>query len=168
MKRGAPLQPGKGLQRRVPLPRPVPPAPTDPPAPSSRKPRRRTGATADVLAVVDARDGRLCVRCGQPATDRDHVQGRGAGGTRGDASDRINGAAWLRTLCGSGGASGCHGWKEANRDAAERDGYRIARNGPPRDASLVPCLTRHGWVLFTDGGTVVATSAPPEGDARNA
>jgi hypothetical protein len=126
------------------------------------KPRQpRTGPTEHVQGIVRDRDGGLCVRCGAPATDLDHVMGRGMGGAHGDRARVINGPAWLRTLCGRGNTSGCHGWKESNAGGEpERLGYRIRRNALFMDASKVPCLTRWGWVLFTNEGKVLGCQAP--------
>jgi len=135
------------------------------------KPRTRarsTGPTPAVRAVVNARDGGLCVRCGAPASDLDHRQGRGAGGTSGEAGERINQPSALLTMCGRGNTSGCHGWKEGSRDEPERLGYRLPRNGIQRDPERVPVLTRRGWALFLNDGTRVPCPAPPDGDARNA
>ncbi len=169
----APEQREQPTRTRAPLPR-TPMKRAQPPAARTEdgartRPRptpRRTGASEAVRELVRARDGGLCVRCGAPAADLDHRQGRGAGGTKGAASERINGAAWLTTLCGTGGSSGCHMWKEQRREEAERDGYRIARNGPERDAARTPIRTRAGWVLHTDDGRRVRCAAPPHDDAR--
>lgn len=138
-------------------------------AQSARKPARHTGTTPEVRARVHDRDRGLCVRCGQPATDQDHRYGRGAGGTKGEKSEQINQPAWILTLCGSGNASGCHGWKESNPgDEAARQGYKIKRNGRAFDAERLPVLTRFGWVRFDNLGRIHRVPAPPDGDARNA
>lgn len=190
LKPGKGLSPGKPLQRKTPLasgdqlksqpiprktamPRATPPVdrartPAPPRAQRPRTPARRTGATPEVRQLVHARDGGLCVRCGAPASDLDHRRGRGMGGTKGEDSARINGPAWLLTLCGSGNTSGCHGRKEANRHDAEREGYRIPRNAQGVDAERVPVLTRAGWVLFDNAGGWRRAPEPVDGDARNA
>lgn len=174
-----------GLQRRTPLLRgdspelartPMPRRKT-PPARSAPDPARKplptrragvpsTNPTPAQHAVVDARDGHRCVRCGGPATDHDHRSGRGAGGRHGADRTAINGPQWLLTLCGHGNTSGCHAWKETNRVDAERDGFRIPRNGLPRDPELVPVHTAWGWRRYTAAGSWVPCPPPPEGDAR--
>jgi hypothetical protein len=180
LKQGKGLSPGKPLKRTAPIASGAPKKPTQRAplartsstpkrAPFARKPPRHTGTTADVRMIVHARDGGLCVRCGQPASDQDHRYGRGAGGTKGEKSEQINQPAWILTLCGSGNTSGCHGWKEANLgDEAARLGYKIKRNGRAFDAEELPVLTRFGWVLFDNEGGITATPKPPYGDARNA
>jgi len=97
-----------------------------------------------------------------------HRSGRGAGGRKGAELARINTTAWLLTLCGLGGAGeGCHRDVEQDRQAGERAGYRIARNGPRVEAEVVPVLTaRYGWALASADGRWVRCDAPLEGDAR--
>lgn len=172
---GSPLQRTKPLQARRAdtAPRTAPARTTQRAAartPRPRPTRRHTGPSIDTRALVDARDGGRCVRCGEPARDRDHRRGRGAGGTKGETSDTINGAAWLLTLCGAGNTdpASCHGWKEQNRAAAEREGYRIPRNGAFVDAELVPVLTKSGWARFLNDGTRIRVAAPLNDDAREA
>ena len=90
------------------------------------------------------------------------------GGTKGEDSDRINGAAWLLTLCGHGNTSGCHAWKEGDEGGEPtRLGYKIPRNGLDFDAERLPVFTRAGWVLFDNLGGFARVPAPPDGDARN-
>lgn len=167
------LSQGKPLARKAPMPRASSAAPARASAmpkraQTARKPARYTGTSSGTRALVDARDGGLCVRCGAPASDHDHRKGRGMGGTKGEKSDRINGPAWILTLCGSGNTSGCHGWKESNPDdEAARLGYKIARNGVDYDAEQMPVKTRHGWALFTNDGKRRPVPEPPGMDARN-
>jgi hypothetical protein len=171
--RGSGLSPGKPIARTTPMPRATPApdrARTAMPkrAQKARTPARKTGTTPEVRAIVHDRDKGLCVRCGQPATDQDHRKGRGAGGTKGEESTRINQPAWILTLCGHGNTSGCHGWKESNPDdEAARLGYKIPRNGVNYDAELVPVFTRFGWVRFDNQGKVHPVPDPPGMDARN-
>lgn len=172
MKRGTAQLARTPMTRKAGMPRAVPPVPSARPrAQRARKTTKvtRTGPTPAVRALVTARDHGLCVRCGQPATNQDHRRGRGAGGTKGDLLELINEPAWLITLCGQGNTSGCHGWKENNRHDAEREGYRLPRNGIHRDAEQVPVLTRTGWRLFlNDGKAPQRVPGPLDGDARNA
>lgn len=103
-----------------------------------------------VRAVVLARDGHRCARCGTsclnvPASVH-HRRARGMGGTR-DArsSDPRN----LVLLCGTG-TTGCHGWIESHRSAALDTGCLIRSY----DELSRPLITRYGTriVLTADGG----------------
>jgi hypothetical protein len=118
----------------------------------------------ETKALVDRRDGGLCVRCGAPANNRDHRRTRGSGGT---TVEGINLPSNLLTLCGMGNTSGCHQWKDDARADALRDGYALPLNGVQLDAELVPVKTRHGWFLYLNDGTRTPCPEPPEGDARN-
>lgn len=137
-------------------------------APRPRPARRHTGPSTETKALVDTRDGGSCVRCGAPASNRDHRRTRGSGGSHGDVSDTINGAAWLLTVCGMGNTSGCHQWKDEHRADALRDGYALPLNGALVDAELVPVLTKRGWARFLNDGSRVPCPPPPDNDARNA
>jgi hypothetical protein len=151
----------KPLETRAPLAQDARP-------PHPRKRARNTGPSTETRAVVRKRDGNRCVRCGAPARDQDHRQGRGAGGTSGEAHQRINRPSALLTLCGNGNTSGCHRWKETMRVEAELDGYRLPRNGIQYDPETVPVRVGAQWFLFLNTGKRVPTVRPPDGDARNA
>ena len=177
MKRGSgpsrrtPMRSGTGLQRSTPKPTaraPIARAPRAPRAASRSSARSDTGPSQDTRALVNARDGGRCVRCGAPASDLDHRRTRGAGGTHGDASAAINRPSNLITLCGAGNTSGCHRWKDDERETARRHGYSLRLNGVTFDASTVPVLTARGWALFLDDGRRVPCLAPPDDDATNA
>lgn len=58
-----------------------------------------------------------CVRCGRLAESVDHKLPRSRGGTH----DLFN----LQAMCGDG-VRGCHGWKEANPQAAVESGFGVA------------------------------------------
>lgn len=134
----------------------------------ARKPApRQTGPSQQTRWQCQHRDAGLCVRCGQPASDLDHRSGRGMGGRSATVSARINGPAWLLHLCGAGNTSGCHGWKETEREQAERDGFRLPRNRTGEiDAAAVPVRTVNGWARYLDDGTRVSVPAPTDDDAR--
>lgn len=165
------LDPGKGfVAPRKPLQ--ARPEPLRGAAPSPRKalPRkaaarafrpalRSTGPVLVIRALCTARDAGLCVRCGSPATNLHHREGRGMGGRQGADRERVNGPAWLLWLCGMGNTSGCHGWVDQDRATAEAQGY-VLRRGHALDAEQVPVLTARGWERFADDGTRTACESP--------
>jgi len=55
-------------------------------------------------------------------------------------------------LCGSG-TTGCHGWVERNRTAAEAEGWLVPRRDPRRPAD-VPVCRRGRLELLADDGQV--------------
>lgn len=163
LSRGAGLARGKPLERGKPLARGTSSlargGPLKRAAAAVAKPARKTGATGDVRALVIARDMATCQRCGAPGTNLQHREGRGMGGRGKADAARTNGPAWLVTVCGFGNASGCHAALDANRAAAEADGFVIPRNAAVVDAEQVPILTYRGWRYLTaDGRSVRATS----------
>lgn len=126
--------------------------------------------------VVVREDGR-CFRCGRqvaiyegetyhdlPVVKRvaefsiHHRKPRGMGGSN---SMDINIFPNLIVLCGTG-TTGCHGWVEANREQAYKDGLLIHSGiGNP---ILTPAFSeyRKSWIDLTTGKYIVAT--PPEID----
>lgn len=161
---------GKGLERgSKPLKR-TPMAPSAPslartpmarnPPKSPPKPPRKTGASADVRAQAIDRDRATCQRCGRPGSNLQHREGRGSGGRGKADAARTNAVEWLVVLCGSGNTSGCHQAVDNDREAAERDGFVIRRNGPEVDASTVPVRTYQGWRLFTKAGKAEPCDTP--------
>ena len=147
----------KPLARSAPKPRAA--ARDRAPRAKTKSAPRDTGPTRAMREAVKVRDGGRCVRCGDPAGSIHHRKPRGMGGTHGAESDRINGPAWLLSLCGSG-VTGCHGWVEGNRTRAEELGYLILRNGPEVDAATVPVRVRAGWRLFGDDLSVTRCDPP--------
>lgn len=130
------------MNRRVPLSRRTPLAPGRPLARHSlkaaekpRKPARDTGPSRKVRALVLARDGYACVRCGKgcgPGIAEYSLQHRKARGVGGD-----NSLPNLILLCGSA-TTGCHGEVEArgNGDPVKRRddqarGYRLESHQEP-------------------------------------
>jgi 5-methylcytosine-specific restriction endonuclease McrA len=184
------LAPGKGLTRtggivsRPPTPEQTAAArarqlerqaerqarPREPRAPTSRPASSpaATGPNAATRALVRARDGGRCVRCGAVASDLDHRRNRGRGGVHGEEAARINGAASLLTTCGQGNTSGCHKAKDDDPETAARDGFRLRLNAVQQDPERTPVRTAWGWRLFANDGTWRPCEAPPGDDARNA
>ena len=113
-----------------------------------------------VHAVVDARDGGKCRRCGREVGEwfsRQHRIPRKAGG-----STRVDRPSNLVTLCGSATSpGGCHEWAESNRQDAEVLGYLLPALNPDIDPVLEPIFTHEfGWVLLDDHGSLTPCSAP--------
>lgn len=126
--------------------------------------------------VVVREDGK-CFRCGKqvaiyedetyhnlPVVKRiaefsiHHRKPRGMGGSN---SMDINIFPNLIVLCGTG-TTGCHGWVEANREEAYRDGLLL--HGGLSNPILDPAFSeyRGSWIDLTTGKCIVVT--PPEID----
>lgn len=136
--RSTPLAPGGPLRHALSTPLQV------------RRTVRVTGPGQGVRALVAARDGRKCVRCGKPATNTHHRTPRGAGGSTDPA---IHSPANLLSVCGSG-VTGCHGWIESHRREAEARGWIVRRpNSPAAIPVVIPGI---GWVRLTADGKRVA------------
>ncbi len=132
------------------------------PRPAAPRTQARTGPASKVVDAVRERDQGRCVRCGGPASNTHHREGRGMGGRKGADSARVNGPAYLLSMCGSG-TTGCHGWVTEHPAAAEVEGYVLRRNATARPPACdVPVLTADGWALFDDDGTRQPTSPPEE------
>lgn len=113
-----------------------------------------------VHAVIDARDGGKCRRCGRQVGEwfsRQHRIPRKAGG-----STRVDRPANLVTLCGSATSpGGCHEWAESSRQDAEVLGYLLPALNPDIDPEAEPIFTHEfGWVLLDDHGSLTPCSAP--------
>ena len=112
-----------------------------------------------VCAMVDARDGEACVRCGRSLWSvpgsRHHRKPRSVAGV-----DERHTAANLVLLCGSG-TTGCHGWVHAHVTDAETHGWLLASC---QDPEQVPVDTvRYGRVLLDlDGGVRLTDGGPAE------
>jgi hypothetical protein len=107
------------------------------------KPPKRDPAEAKARAVVAARSGGLCERCGRaPATNWHHRQGRSAGGVWSPE----NGLH----LCGSG-TTGCHGEVTVNPRISYERGWSVRSTADP--AAEPVWLAGRGWhYLDADGG----------------
>ncbi|MFT8986612.1 MAG: hypothetical protein ABF966_00020 [Bifidobacterium psychraerophilum] len=99
-------------------------------------------------ALVDARDGEACVRCGRSLWSargsRHHRKPRSVAGL----AERHT-TANLILLCGSG-TTGCHGWVHAHISEAVEHGWLIRSFGDPKQ---VPVDTvRYGRVYLDEQG----------------
>jgi hypothetical protein len=88
--------------------------------------------------VVDERDQRQCVRCGNPAGHKHHRQRRREGG---------HGYWNIISLCPS-----CHNWAHGHPAQASENGYIISVHESTPEA--VPIKTFMGWVILTAAGDV--------------
>lgn len=114
-----------------------------------RFPTSDTGPSAKTRALVEARDGGRCVRCGKaPALDEDSLHHRIPRGRGGE-----NTAENLILLCGSG-TTGCHGWVERNRTAAYGLGYLVETGIDPADVPVT--VAGWGWRYPTPVGLWIA------------
>lgn len=124
-----------------------------------------TGAFPPVVrqTIID-RDHMLCQRCGRQADATAHgysMQHRNARGMGGTSDPRLARPSNGILLCGSG-TTGCHGWVEANPEAAERLGLAVPSWADPES---VPVLTFDGWVLLANNGAAYPCTPPTNGDA---
>jgi hypothetical protein len=76
--------------------------------------------------LVELRDAGVCQKCRRPAAsiNRDHRKDRSVGG--------LTLVENLQMLCGSG-TTGCHGWKTAHPDEANREGWGVPGWANPAD-----------------------------------
>lgn len=120
------------------------------------KPRRDTGPTKEARALVYARAGERCERCGtgQGPFNVHHRKPRGAGGTSDPAA---NSASNTVLICGMGGTDGCHGWVESNRREALKEGWLVPRTADPADCPVK--VHGAGWVQLKADGTYDALTA---------
>lgn len=109
---------------------------------------RDTGPDAKTRQAVLERDGKLCVRCGQPTAGRPyslHHRKRRSQGGRNTPENLI-------TLCGSG-TTECHGWVHRNIATSRDSGWLVLGSDDPASKS-VETLTPSGLVriwLLPDG-----------------
>lgn len=119
---------------------------------SKKRTYRRTGPAPAVFALVFARDGGRCVRCGWFVSGQrgvhyslHHRRPRRQGG---DRRPETNLPANLITVCGSG-VDGCHGYIESCRTESYRAGWLLRADDLP---SSEPVLTWWANVLLDDEG----------------
>lgn len=105
--------------------------------------------TAKVRRDVDARDAGVCRRCGVAGgqISRHHRKPRGMGGANRSDAGRLSN---IVTLCGTG-TTGCHGWVEANRAQALREGWLVSSWHDPAD---VPICGHDGPLWLLDNGSI--------------
>lgn len=125
--------------------------------------RARTGDgsfSPRTRAIITERDRGHCARCGVTAgLTFQHRINRGMGGT---SDPVISSPANGILLCGSG-TTGCHGWVEANPEAAEKLGYAVPTYLDP--ATVPVWFWGHGW-MFVASGRAHAQHPPEDDDAR--
>lgn len=93
--------------------------------------------------VTYTRSGRLCERCCRGgSTSLHHRKKRGQGG-KWDPENCV-------ILCGTG-TTGCHGWCEANPNAAEGEGFHVR---PWQNPAEIPVKYRGQFALLTPDGEV--------------
>lgn len=93
---------------------------------SRPRPVARSTIPADVLALVDARDGHFCVRCGRYRDVIEHHHRR-VKGTGGDTRPHTECACCIVSLCPWWTDSACHPWVHRSRAEAEAEGLIIPR-----------------------------------------
>jgi hypothetical protein len=108
-----------------------------------------------VADAVWERDASRCFRC-QRLLHRNHggysIHHRLPGGMGGDKTPAYWRLSRVVLLCGSG-TTGCHGWVERNRPAAEGQGF-IVRHGA--DPAVRPINRwQREWVILDDEGAVM-------------
>jgi hypothetical protein len=106
-------------------------------------------------AIVLARDGNTCQRCGTNLLYKlasiHHRRPRGMGG-----SADVNVASNMVLLCGSATTPGsCHEYAETQRGQARIEGWLIPKLSDIHP-SEVPLLTFHGWRYLLDDGTWIS------------
>lgn len=116
-----------------------------------------TGFSQKVARQAFERDGEACFRCRMPLLweyrgsrfSIHHRRPRGSGGT---SDPVVNSVANALTLCGTG-VTGCHGWVESHRTAAEELGYLIRRESRIATPTGTPVRRKDGtlWLLRADG-----------------
>jgi hypothetical protein len=108
-----------------------------------RKRVRDTGPGDTVRKMVDGRAGGWCEwpGCSERGTQRHHRLGRKAGGRHGQASDLLNGAAWLLKVCHAHHAMVTSPHGEA-LGAARASGWLLMEG---QNAEAVPVVVRW-WV----------------------
>lgn len=125
--------------------------------PRARKAATDTGPSRKVRALVLARDGFACVRCGRSVigirASVHHRKRRSQGG----ANTPDN----LAVMCGTG-TTGCHGWVHAHPNWA-RDAGWLVRSGD--DPAQVPMLATSGLLTWLAPDGEYATEPPVAGAA---
>lgn len=120
------------------------------PAPAKRQ--AYTGPKRSVCELVDARSGGMCEfpGCIHPQDHRHHRLNRKSGGRRGEARERLNGAAWLLGVCATHHDIVTNPTGEL-RETVERMGWVLREH---QDARTTEVFTRHSVdpVWLSDDG----------------
>lgn len=105
---------------------------------------------ADQAELVFVRDGYSCVRCGRRGSQRHHRVPRGMGGA--SRSTSAHNPSRQISVC-----LDCHEWIESHREIATELGYLVPMG---QYSEEWPIFWRRQWVLLTDTGLVIGTTAP--------
>lgn len=111
------------------------------------------GVTANVRRLVLNRDGYSCLRCSaaiDPSRGDYSLQHRRARGMGGSVRLDTNLPQNLVTLCGSA-TTGCHGWVETHREAAQDAGWTIRQGEDPLLIAVRDYL--RAWWFLNENGT---------------
>jgi hypothetical protein len=151
--RRTPLRAKAGLKSRTALAKGAP----------KKRTQRPTGPKQAVVALVFARDGGCCIRCGKPVRPEDRgvgfsVHHRAARLMGGTSRPDVNFPSNLVILCGSG-TTGCHGEVESSRVLARAAGLLLWVKADP---AKVPVQTWWGPALLDDKGRWSAVVKCPE------
>lgn len=120
--------------------------------------KRSLGVSKETRVLVLDRAKYRCEKCGVSLSESfyyslHHRTPRGMGGSR---EVRLNMPSNLVAVCGSG-TTGCHGWIESNRIAAEDEGWLVSRYEEPAEVQVRIMGVR--WRYLTDEGEY--SSTPP-------
>jgi len=103
-----------------------------------------TGPSEETRALVWARDGGVCRRCGKPGEQIHHRKPRGAGGTSDPATNEPQNLVLLDQAC--------HEWIERNRRACYVLGWLVRRHLDPLEVPILVNVTT-SLRLHHDGTT---------------
>ena len=126
-----------------------------PPAPRKAPRGRDTGPDAATRALLEARDGGVCVVCGQPGSDWDpltthHRKNRGAGGSKNPGINRPTNLLRVH-------ASINQAFEDSNPNYYA-NGWKLR---DVRDAPTTPVLYPDGrWFLLDEQGNRTETDPP--------
>lgn len=121
----------------------------------ARKVKARTAAERDARDVIRVRSGERCEMCGGPPGSASHRRPASQRGTWSPSN--------LLVACGTG-TTGCHGWLESHREAADAGGWQVMHpDEGTTSADYLVWLPRYGgWVALDDeGGVALAVGAGP-------
>ena len=125
---------------------------------------RETGPSRKMRALICARDGYQCVRCGKPAgpdAGPYSIQHRIARQSGGTSDPEANSPSRLLLLCGSA-TTGCHGEVEARKDPHDlAAGYRLESwQDPEAEGVMYFDASGCGVTKWLEAGGGLADEAP--------